>query len=156
MQHSCKLYTESIQKREPGCGELICKKKKKSTYTAHRSVVVHKEHVVVKTIQEVKIKEEEKPARVNEKIRGGFVGQNARERSYILAKKIKELEMLDAYNMDHVFDVQEVLHHYSHLTSPVYLDIVDKFFINMYPDFYLPLPPVHVNKLMRRLNTVKV
>lgn len=131
-------------------------KKKENGITAHRRVVVHEEHIVLTTIQEVKIKEEKKTARCHEKIRGGFFGPTAKERSYILARKMKELEMLDAYNMDHVFDVHELLHHYSHLTCPVYLDIVENFFVNMYPDFFLPQPNVHVKKLMRKLHTVKL
>ncbi|KAK1360167.1 hypothetical protein POM88_044641 [Heracleum sosnowskyi] len=155
MQHPEKLYADFFQKRKPGCHNFMLKKKKNGI-TAHRRVVVHEQHIVVKTIQEVKIKEEKKTARSQEKIRGGFVGPTARERSYILAKKIRELEMLDAYNMDHVFDVHELLHHYSHLTCPVYLDIVDRFFVNMYPDLFLPQPSVHVKKPMRKLHTVKL
>lgn len=156
MQHPAeKLYVDFFQNRKPGCDSFTLRKKKNGIIT-HRRVMVHEEHIVVKTIQEVKIKEEKKTVSCHEKVRGGFAGPTARERSYILAKKMKELEMLDAYNMDHVLDVHEVLYHYSHLTCPVYLDIVDKFFVNMYPDFFLPRPTVHVKKSMRKVHTIKL
>ncbi|KAK4428095.1 hypothetical protein Salat_1578500 [Sesamum alatum] len=55
-----------------------------------------------------------------------------------LAKKMKELEMMDVNDMDHVMDVEEVLHYYSRLTCPAYLEIVDKFFMDMYSEFNVP------------------
>ncbi|CAN1836519.1 hypothetical protein LINPERHAP1_LOCUS34803 [Linum perenne] len=54
--------------------------------------------------------------------------------SYVLAKKIKELEMVDVSDVEHVLDVEEALHYYSRLKSPAYLDIVDKFFTDMYQE----------------------
>lgn len=99
MQQSGKLYTDFFQEKKLACDELMHKKKKNSII-AHRSIVVHEEHIVVKTIQEVKIKEENKTARLYEMVRRGFVEQTARERSYFLAKKMRELEMLDASNRD--------------------------------------------------------
>ncbi|KAL0354682.1 UNVERIFIED_CONTAM: hypothetical protein Sradi_3915100 [Sesamum radiatum] len=55
-----------------------------------------------------------------------------------LAQKMKELEMMDVNDMDHVMDVEEVLHLYSRLTCPAYLEIVDKFFMDMYSEFNVP------------------
>ncbi|KAF2323359.1 hypothetical protein GH714_034834 [Hevea brasiliensis] len=55
-----------------------------------------------------------------------------------LAKKMKELEMIDGSDMEHVLDVEEALHYYSRLKSPVYVDIVDKFFTDMYKQFSVP------------------
>ncbi|XP_016169518.1 uncharacterized protein LOC107612229 [Arachis ipaensis] len=57
-----------------------------------------------------------------------------------LAKKMKELEMMDSGDVEHVLDIEEALHYYSRLTSPVYLDIVDKFFIDMHNEFNVPVP----------------
>ncbi|MED6204795.1 hypothetical protein PIB30_012295 [Stylosanthes scabra] len=61
-----------------------------------------------------------------------------------LAKKMKELEMMDSSDVEHVLDIEEALHYYSRLKSPVYLDIVDKFFMDMHTEFNvvptLPLP----------------
>ena len=43
--------------------------------------------------------------------------------------------MMDIINVDHVLDI-EVLYYYSRLTCPAYLDIVDKFFMDMYAEFF--------------------
>jgi hypothetical protein len=59
-------------------------------------------------------------------------------RSFLVAQKLKELEMMDVSNVEHVLDVEEVLHYYSRLTCPAYLDIVDKFFMDMYAEFIAP------------------
>ena len=52
-----------------------------------------------------------------------------------LAEKMKELEMMDTGDVEHVLDIEEALHYYSRLKSPVYLDIVDKFFMDMHSEF---------------------
>ncbi|XVF49194.1 hypothetical protein PTKIN_Ptkin03bG0249000 [Pterospermum kingtungense] len=59
-------------------------------------------------------------------------------RSLSVAQKLKELEMMDLSNVDHVLDIEEVLHYYSRLTCPAYVDIVDKFFTDMYTEFLGP------------------
>ncbi|XWS26855.1 hypothetical protein CRYUN_Cryun26dG0066300 [Craigia yunnanensis] len=59
-------------------------------------------------------------------------------RSLSVAQKLKELEMMDMSNVDHVLDIEEVLHYYSRLTCPAYLDMVDKFFMDMYTEFLGP------------------
>lgn len=56
------------------------------------------------------------------------------ERSFLVAKKLKELEMLDKSNVEHVLDVEEVLHYYSRLTCPAFVDIVDTFFMEVYAE----------------------
>ncbi|KAL4292294.1 hypothetical protein HN51_026564 [Arachis hypogaea] len=65
---------------------------------------------------------------------------NSNNNNDALAKKMKELEMMDSGDVEHVLDIEEALHYYSRLTSPVYLDIVDKFFIDMQNEFNVPLP----------------
>jgi hypothetical protein len=57
-----------------------------------------------------------------------------KERRYMVEEKLKELEMLDINNVDHVMDIEEVLHYYSRLTCPAYVEIVDRFFMEMYSD----------------------
>ncbi|KAI8020062.1 hypothetical protein LOK49_LG04G02665 [Camellia lanceoleosa] len=62
-----------------------------------------------------------------------------REDGYMLAQRMlmNELEMMDMNDdVDYVLDIEEVLHYYSRLTCPVYLDIVDKFFIDMSSEFF--------------------
>ncbi|KAK6914888.1 ATP-dependent helicase, C-terminal [Dillenia turbinata] len=75
--------------------------------------------------------------------------------AYLLSQKMKELEMMDVGNMDHVLDVEEALHYYSRLTCPVYLDIVDKFFLDMYSEFFISPPSLRINSSSRRLGPVK-
>ncbi|THF98979.1 hypothetical protein TEA_022301 [Camellia sinensis var. sinensis] len=86
--------------------------------------------------RECKVKE-------NEEKKIGSIGQSRRQEAcsqigngggggYMLAEKIRELEMMDMNDVDHVLDIEEVLHNYSRLTCPVYLDIVDNFFVDMY------------------------
>lgn len=61
------------------------------------------------------------------------------KRLYSVAQKLKELEfIMDKGNVDHKLDVEEVLHYYSRLTCPAYLDIVDKFFMEMCAEFFSP------------------
>ncbi|KAL2539237.1 Uncharacterized protein Adt_00215 [Abeliophyllum distichum] len=59
-----------------------------------------------------------------------------------LAQKMKDLEMFDMNDLDHVMDMEEVMHYYSRLTCPLYLDIVDKFFMDVYREFYPQQPSV--------------
>lgn len=62
--------------------------------------------------------------------------RSARERRLCLvAEKLKELELIAEGAADHKMDVEEVLHYYSRLTCPAYLDIVDKFFTEMCAEF---------------------
>ncbi|KAF7819820.1 hypothetical protein G2W53_025275 [Senna tora] len=61
-------------------------------------------------------------------------------RVVVVEKKLRELEMLDKGNVDHVMDIEEVLHYYSRLTCPAYLDIVDKFFMELYSEFFAQPP----------------
>ncbi|RDX68073.1 hypothetical protein CR513_52976, partial [Mucuna pruriens] len=56
--------------------------------------------------------------------------------NFMVEKKLREMEMLDMSDVDYVLDIEEVLHYYSRLTSPVYLEIVDKFFMEIYSEFF--------------------
>ncbi|KAJ7973873.1 ATP-dependent RNA helicase DDX11-like protein [Quillaja saponaria] len=58
------------------------------------------------------------------------------QRNCMVAQKLKELETFDMGNVDYVLDIEEVLHYYSRLTCPAYLEIVDKFFMDMYSEFF--------------------
>ena len=73
--------------------------------------------------------------------------------SYALAQKMKELEMMDVGDMEHVLDVEEALHYYSRLKSPVYLSIVDKFFMDMYSEFSVPQVTASINISKRRFGS---
>ncbi|XVE88899.1 hypothetical protein DITRI_Ditri19aG0105900 [Diplodiscus trichospermus] len=73
-----------------------------------------------------------------------------------LAQKMKELEMMDVGDMEHVLDVEEALHYYSRLKSPVYLSIVDKFFMDMYSEFSVPKASASINSSKRRFGSIRL
>ncbi|XWS69884.1 hypothetical protein CRYUN_Cryun03dG0002100 [Craigia yunnanensis] len=78
-------------------------------------------------------------AKVEKRLEVYSYSKSKREaRSLSVAQKLKELEMMDMSNVDHVLDIEEVLHYYSRLTCPAYLDIVDKFFMDMYTEILGP------------------
>ncbi|KAK4283749.1 hypothetical protein QN277_000669 [Acacia crassicarpa] len=60
-------------------------------------------------------------------------------RNSMIEKKLRELEKLDIGNVEYVLDIEEVLHYYSRLTCPAYLEIVDNFFMQMYSEFFAPI-----------------
>uniref|UniRef100_A0A803LND1 Uncharacterized protein n=2 Tax=Chenopodium quinoa TaxID=63459 RepID=A0A803LND1_CHEQI len=70
--------------------------------------------------------------------------------AYLLAQKMKELDMMDVRDVDHTLDVEEALHYYSRLTCPEYVDIVNKFFMDMYADFHLPQPSISISSSSSR------
>ncbi|XP_068653536.1 uncharacterized protein [Aristolochia californica] len=55
-----------------------------------------------------------------------------------VADRLKKLEQLDASNVEHVLDIEEVLHYYSRIKCPFYVDIFNKFFMEMYAEFLTP------------------
>lgn len=123
---------------------------------SHRSSITS--HAEQSSVVKTTSQEEKKTASWHEQRKRGcfFIESGSgKERGYILVEKMKELEMMDEYDMDHVLDVEEVLHHYSRLTCPVYLDIVDKFFTDMYSEFLLPQPSASLNNSRRRLHSVR-
>ncbi|KAM6556497.1 hypothetical protein CsatB_003516 [Cannabis sativa] len=111
----------------------------------------------VKTKQELGIKEKKK------KIGSSYLGKGKESNSkktntggHVLAQKMKELEMVDAADMEQALDIEEALHYYSRLKSPVYLDIVDKFFLDMYSDFSVPQTSTKVTSSKRRLGSFRL
>lgn len=75
---------------------------------------------------------------------------------FALAKKMKELEMVDAGDVEQVLDIEEALHYYSRLKSPVYVDIVDKFFTDMYTESSIPPAPASINNSKRRFGSFRL
>lgn len=88
--------------------------------------------------------------------KGEQCSKSMNEGSYALAQRMKELEMMDVSDVEHVLDVEEALHYYSRLKSPVYLDMVDKFFTNMYTEFSAPQAPASINNSKRRLGSIRL
>ncbi|KAE8735398.1 hypothetical protein F3Y22_tig00000340pilonHSYRG00327 [Hibiscus syriacus] len=67
---------------------------------------------------------------------GSGSSDRRRDESSLMARRLKELEMMDMSNVDHVIDIQEILYYYSRLTCPTYLEIVDKFFMEIYAEIF--------------------
>ncbi|KAF5742968.1 hypothetical protein HS088_TW09G01030 [Tripterygium wilfordii] len=63
-------------------------------------------------------------------------GMSERGRSCLVAEKLKELEMIDNSNVDHLEDIEELLHYHARLTCPAYRHIVDNFFFDIYSEFF--------------------
>ena len=76
--------------------------------------------------------------------------------NYALSQKIMKSEMMEVGDMEHVLDVEEALHYYSRLTSPVYLSIVDKFFLDMYSEFSVPQASASINSSKRRFGSIRL
>ncbi|GJV13198.1 hypothetical protein Tco_1354739 [Tanacetum coccineum] len=73
------------------------------------------------------------------------------EKRRCVTKKLKELESLDRDNVDHVYDIQEIVRCYSMLTCPVYREMVETFFMEMYSEVFSVRRPD--NTTPRRLST---
>ncbi|GJV13197.1 hypothetical protein Tco_1354738 [Tanacetum coccineum] len=73
------------------------------------------------------------------------------EKRRCVTKKLKELESLDRDNVDHVYDIQEIVRCYSMLTCPVYREMVETFFMEMYSEVFSVRRPD--NTTQRRLST---
>ncbi|KAL2332373.1 hypothetical protein Fmac_019954 [Flemingia macrophylla] len=84
--------------------------------------------------------------------------KSMKEGVHDLAQKMKELEMVDSGDVEHVLDIEEALHYYSRLTSPVYLDIVDKFFTDMHSEISVPQSSISIkhSKSKGRLGSIRL
>ncbi|KAK7291466.1 hypothetical protein RIF29_06631 [Crotalaria pallida] len=106
---------------------------------------------------EVEIKREEFDNKNNKRsLTHQRVNYSMRERgNCMVEQKLRELEMLDMSNVDHVLDIEEILHYYSRLTCPAYLEIVDSFFMQMYSEFFGPArdaaAPCSLNSMLMKL-----
>ncbi|TMW98752.1 hypothetical protein EJD97_003528 [Solanum chilense] len=58
------------------------------------------------------------------------------ERSYLVTQKLNELKMLENYKDEHALDIEQVIYYYSRLTCPAYIEIVDKFFMQIYSELF--------------------
>ncbi|GAU13855.1 hypothetical protein TSUD_261820 [Trifolium subterraneum] len=81
---------------------------------------------------------------------------NMNKGAHVLAQKMKELDMMDSGDLEHVLDIEEALHYYSRLKSPVYVDIVDKFFRDINSEFIAPQPSVSFKSSKERLGPIQL
>ncbi|KAL4563931.1 hypothetical protein LXL04_027980 [Taraxacum kok-saghyz] len=56
------------------------------------------------------------------------------EKRCLVTRRLKELELLDGQNGDHVLDIQEILHYYPRLTSHAYRELVENFCMDIYSE----------------------
>ncbi|KAL4269601.1 hypothetical protein GQ457_HM002010 [Hibiscus cannabinus] len=98
--------------------------------------------------------EEKSPVKITKQ--NGGKEEKTEEGCYPLVKKMKELEMMDVGDIEHVLDVEEAIHYYSRLRSPVYLSIVDKFFTDMYSEFSVPQASTSIDSSKRRLGSFRM
>ncbi|XVF74584.1 hypothetical protein PTKIN_Ptkin13bG0121500 [Pterospermum kingtungense] len=112
----------------------------------------------VKSIKESEGKEEKKQVGSSQLSKGEEQYYYKRNGGgYALAQKMKELEMMDVGDMEHVLDVEEAIHYYSRLKSPVYLSIVDKFFMDMYSELSVPQATASsINSSKRRFGSIRL
>ncbi|KAK7349183.1 hypothetical protein VNO77_06343 [Canavalia gladiata] len=82
--------------------------------------------------------------------------QNMNKGARPLAQKMKALDMMDAGDLEHVLDIEEALHYYSRLKSPVYLDIVDKFFMDIQSQLSVPQPSASFRPSKERLGSIRL
>ncbi|CAH2037552.1 unnamed protein product [Thlaspi arvense] len=82
--------------------------------------------------------------------------EEAQRRGDALAQKMKELNMVDLKDVEHALDVREALRCYSSIRSPVYLDIVDNFFTDMYYEFSDPRTSSNINGSRRKAGSFRL
>lgn len=64
--------------------------------------------------------------------------------------------MMVGDDVENVLDVEEALLYYSRLKTPVYLDIVGRFFMDMYTEFSVPQASTRINNSKQRLRSARL
>ncbi|XP_073014634.1 uncharacterized protein [Primulina eburnea] len=76
---------------------------------------------------------------------------------HTLAQKMNDLDLMNVNDdEDHVSDLEEFFHYYSLITCPAYLELVDRFFMDMYSEFIVPHLSKSVHHSMRELGSASV
>ncbi|GMP22298.1 hypothetical protein CsSME_00000380 [Camellia sinensis var. sinensis] len=125
--------------------------------TTNGSFTKFEDRNALKSECKVREKEEKKIGSISQGRGGEACSQtgNGGEESYMLAEKMRELEMMAMNDVDHVLDIEEVLHNYLRLMCPVYLAIVDNFFVDMYSEFLILKPSMTITNSLQRLGPLK-
>ncbi|KAL8250154.1 hypothetical protein R6Q59_033847 [Mikania micrantha] len=150
MQHLDKFYKEFCEQWDTNCNDT------------NQNIKVSEEHDIESNRSMINSQYKKPSASSNleeQKDVGCSKHVNGVDQTNSLEQKMKELEMMDVRDEEHVLDIEEVLHYYSLLTSPIYQDLVDKFFTDMYSDFNLPQKPARTNSFSssrRRLGPLNV
>ncbi|KAF3450757.1 hypothetical protein FNV43_RR06846 [Rhamnella rubrinervis] len=148
-------HLDMISKRA-GNATMASKDVMKEENARSESIVFPKQSPV-KTKQEAGLKEKKKTGSSNlGKAKESNAQKMVNSGGFALAQKMKELEMMEAGDVEQVLDIEEALHYYSRLKSPVYVDIVDKFFTDMYSESSIPPAPVSINNSKRRFGSFRL
>jgi hypothetical protein len=137
--NSSLMASEEQRKEKVACSGSFVKSAKQSPANGKQEGVVEEK----KNRESPQIGKEESCSSKNTNGDGGLGG-------HVLSEKMKDLEMMDTDDLEQVLDVEEALHYYSRLTSPLYVDIVDKFFMDMHTDFSIPQVSTSINNSKRR------
>ncbi|KAM7475972.1 hypothetical protein LguiB_023215 [Lonicera macranthoides] len=156
MQHLDNFYREFSEHWDSNSNKVVQKKKKNimSMNEARGYIASNGNFVNYEMQNAVKDTQEEIAREENNNLGSYLRSTSSSGRGYVFVEKMKELEMMDVNDVDHVLDIEEILHYYSRLTCPVYVDLVDTFFMDMYSEFILPQPSASINSSMRRLGSV--
>lgn len=154
----CNAWEYDLEEAKKGRNKNIIASKNKvdEENASSGSFVNYADQSPVKNKHEEPKKEVKKMGSFRMDEREDQCSQNKNPEGYALAQKIKQLDMMDAGNVEHVLDIEEAIHYYSRLKSPVYLDIVDKFFTDMYSELSVPQPSVRINSSNRRLGSIRL
>ncbi|XP_071715276.1 uncharacterized protein [Rutidosis leptorrhynchoides] len=97
------------------------------------SIMNHKEPNLIINQNQVDGTKQDNKKKYSEKYEKDDHDHQVESSMCLVTRKLKELEMMDGYNdLDLVLDIEEVLHYYARLTCPVYRDIMDNFFVDLY------------------------
>ncbi|KAJ1388782.1 putative ATP-dependent RNA helicase DDX11 isoform [Sesbania bispinosa] len=124
--------------------------------TCTRSFMCFAKQIPQKSIHEDREKERKNKGSSQLTKKEDSSSQNMNKGAQVLAQKMKELDMMDAGDLEHVLDIEEALHYYSRLKSPIYLDIVDKFFKDINSEFSVPQPSVSFKRSKERLGSIQL
>jgi len=134
-----KFYSDFTEQWDSGKEKGRQKSKKKGKEVPNESVVGlnNARH------DEQKMKKSEEREECEKKKQKGLTNERVNQKKdwrgngnyCMVEKKLREMEMLEMSDVDYVLDIEEVLHYYSRITCPMYLEIVDKFLVEMYSEF---------------------
>lgn len=120
------------------------------------SVISCESKAVTETRDERLINKNQHKKKPKKKVAAAESFEEAKRRGDKLAQKMKDLNMVDLRDMEHASDVKEALRCYSSIRSPVYLDIVDNFFMDMYYEFSDPRTSSSINGSRRKAGSFRL
>ncbi|PKI78451.1 hypothetical protein CRG98_001163 [Punica granatum] len=74
----------------------------------------------------------------------------------VIEEKMRELELMDLGDLENVLDMEEALHYYSRLSSPVLLGIVNRFLMDIYSDYSVPETSTSFNRSKKRFGSTRL